>query len=959
MFTSTFRRGPILVVFGAVVAGAMLASALVARGDSQPTTAHVRARTAEAHARLGAEPEAIEAVQMAGERLFRQTAPFQETAPGAYAAAVADAKSKPKLGNAWTPVGGPALYADHPDYAGGDPVVTAGPSRLGWSNLSGRITSFAYDPANTNRVFAGPAAGGVWESTDGGANWKSIGDGLPTQAMGAVAFAPTNGGTIIAGTGDNAVGGVITPSGLGVYTSTNDGKSWTNATGVPDGIVTFEIAVDPGDPRINYVGTSRGLFRSTDGGKTYTNVALPVPKVVGGVTTPNGCAGDTTSPACTYAAVVTDVGVQGGTGAVIAAVGWVYGRTVTKAGIMQAPQNGIYTSPTGAPGTFTFQDPGASAPTSNGFAPTPVVGRTTLAVANGPGQDHRYVYALVQDATKLQSCIDTALNLPICTGTGNEVLAQATFLDGAYVSKDFGRTWTKIMTAEQLRLPGTGSALELGILGYGPGIQSWYNNWIEVDPTAAAPLTGAPTRVAFGLEEIWENALPTPVDGPTSWKVIGRYWNACLLLVAGTQCSGASSPIPGTTTHPDQHAGLFVPDAVGGVTLYAGNDGGAYKQHVGAGQDFSNDRWGDGINLGLHTLQPYDANGAKDGTIVAGLQDNGTIKIGANGRQDMIFGGDGFFAGIDPDNSQRIVEEYTYGLVNGSTDGGKTWSSYPPSWGGSSADALFATPFQIDPTNADHLMIGGSIISQTPYPYEAHCIDGSPGTTCSPSGSPVNPGLYDNWTDVYDLGVVSGTTVPRKTTALDLEGDVAYAGFCGPCSVFTKMTGFESGIVTNAGVAEAPQFGSAAGWHEAAASGLPDRYITSVRIDPSDASGRTIYVTLGGYSSHWVPPGASDEDISRVGVGHVFVSRDAGATFANVSGNLPDAPADWVLPRAGKLIVGTDVGAFISSSADGGSYGRLGDLPAVPVVTIREDPGNAKRLIAATFGRGVYAYTFK
>jgi hypothetical protein len=439
--------------------------------------------------------------------------------------------------------------------------------------------------------------------------------------------------------------------------------------------------------------------------------------------------------------------------------------------------------------------------------------------------------------------------------------------------------------------------------------------------------------------------------------VIGRYWNACLFLVAGTQCSGASPVFPGTTTHPDQHAGLFVPGSTGGVTLYAGNDGGAYRQTVAAGQDFSNDRWGDGINNGLHTLQPYDVNAAKDGTVVAGLQDNGTIKIGADGREDMIFGGDGFYAGIDPTDSSRIVEEYVYGAVNGSTDGGRSWTSYTPS-GFSSSTALFATPFQVDAANADHMMIGGQLVAQTQYPYKAHCVGPDPDAPCSPSGLPVNPGLYDNWTQVFDLGTVSGTTSARKTSALDLRGDAAYVGFCGPCSVFTRPTGFESGIATNVGGSGAPAFLSPQGWHEAAAQGLPDRYVTSVRIDPADPSRRTIYVTLGGYSSHWIPPGSVGEDTSRVGEGHVFVSRDAGQTFADVSGDLPDAPADWVLVRGGKLIVGTDVGAFISSDLGGGTYSRLGDLPAVPVITIRDDPASQNRLIVGTFGRGVYAFTF-
>jgi len=58
-----------------------------------------------------------------------------------------------------------------------------------------------------------------------------------------------------------------------------------------------------------------------------------------------------------------------------------------------------------------------------------------------------------------------------------ELGAEATFLDAAYVSADFGKTWKKIMSWEQLEAPGSGSSLAGGaILGYGPGIQSWYDN---------------------------------------------------------------------------------------------------------------------------------------------------------------------------------------------------------------------------------------------------------------------------------------------------------------------------------------------------------------------------------------------------------------------------------------------------------------------------------------------------
>ena len=329
-----------------------------------------------------------------------------------------------------------------------------------------------------------------------------------------------------------------------------------------------------------------------------------------------------------------------------------------------------------------------------------------------------------------------------------------------------------------------------------------------------------------------------------------------------------------------------------------------------------------------------------------GLQDNGEVKISPNGRTDMIYGGDGFYTGIDPDNSNRIVEEYANGAVSGTIDGGKTWQSYSP---GLTAPQ-FATPLQVDPGNADHLIIAGQEIVETQYVYQGHCYpDPSiPWAACE---------LIDNWNTVFDLGTDPQVGKSRSTTADDLRGNYAYAGFCGPCSVRGTGT-FGNGIATNVGGDAPPQFNTSDGWHFASATGLPNRWITSIRIDSSDATGKTVYVTLGGYSSHWIPPGALGDQIANVGTGHVYVSHDAGETFTDVSGTLPDAPADWVLPFKGKLVVGTDVGVFVSTTLTGGTYSLMGNLPVMPVVHLGVDPANANRIIAATYGRGAYAYTW-
>jgi hypothetical protein len=91
----------------------------------------------------------------------------------------------------------------------------------------------------------------------------------------------------------------------------------------------------------------------------------------------------------------------------------------------------------------------------------------------------------------------------------------------------------------------------------------------------------------------------------------------------------------------------------------------------------------------------------------------------------------------------------------------------------------------------------------------------------------------------------------------------------------------------------------------------------------------------------------------------VYKSTDAGETFKDISGNLPDVQATWPLVRDGQLIVGTAIGVYASRGTNGGSYAPLGsELPAVAVYQISLKPGDPNTLVAATYGRGVWTYKF-
>jgi photosystem II stability/assembly factor-like uncharacterized protein len=883
-------------------------------------------------------PESAGDLFMANEQqAARTTGPFTSVKAGAREAALAQrlrlaGSSVPGTTGAWEPVGNTPLIANDTEY---DSV-----SGEGLVELAGRIQDFAYDSRpGRDIVYAATAQGGVWKSADRGNSWTSVSDTLQQLTTGSVAWSPAGGGagTLVVVTGDSNGGG-NSYTGTGVYRSTDGGATWTHATGVPSGLLGFRAAADPTNPSTFYAATGGGLFRSTDAGKTFTNVALPT----------GDCAGQPAVHPCFFANQVTDVVVQAPDdfghdgGKVVAAVGWRAGAKTDADGHPQAPGNGLYGSADGAPGSFVRLD----GPT-DGFASAERIGRTELGAATGPDQDHDYLYAVVQDAVKFNQGVPVtdANEVPVPVAGVNNVLA------GIYVSADFGDTWTLMQDGEALS---QGAAAEGSALGgtaqatlYSPGVQAWYNEWIKPDPSLTDSTTSAPTRLLFGLEEVWQNeVINQPMVGPTSFKVIGRYFGGSTCFFLGVPALPycppyRGEPQGGTTTHPDQHGAIFLPGPGEGVTLLVGNDGGVYRQVSENAAEFTNAKWGDGQNRGFHTLMPYGVAVAKDGIVWAGLQDNGHMKIEKSGRQVMTMGGDGTWALVDPDDSDTAYEATPNAGMRVTTDGGRNWRDIDPTL----TDSQFVTQFAMDPFDSAHLAVGGREIRETLN---------APGST---------------WVTVFDLGTVDNPGAPpgdldmsasNRQSAIGVRGDALYVGFCGICDVVTGTGTFKSGIATNVGGDADPSAGSPDGWHIAAANGLPERYVSSVAIDPDDP--KTVYATVGGYSRLWVPPGANGDAAEGVGDGHVFKSTDAGENFTDITGDLVDAPANFVLVHGSQLLVATDFGAFASSSRNGGTWGLLGaakDLPLAPVYHFTLRPGtDGNELYASTFGRGIYKYSF-
>jgi photosystem II stability/assembly factor-like uncharacterized protein len=141
----------------------------------------------------------------------------------------------------------------------------------------GRIASVAGIPGDYSTYYLGSASGGLWKSTDGGHTFLPIFDGQDTSAIGAIAVAPSDSSTVWVGTGEPWF---IRPNdiwGDGVYKSIDAGKTWQHM-GLPETGRIERIAINPKDAnnvlvcaegRGNSPQQERGVFRTTDGGKTW------------------------------------------------------------------------------------------------------------------------------------------------------------------------------------------------------------------------------------------------------------------------------------------------------------------------------------------------------------------------------------------------------------------------------------------------------------------------------------------------------------------------------------------------------------------------------------------------------------------------------------------------------------------------------------------------------------------
>ena len=367
-------------------------------------------------------------------------------------------------------------------------------------------------------------------------------------------------------------------------------------------------------------------------------------------------------------------------------------------------------------------------------------------------------------------------------------------------------------------------------------------------------------------------------------------------VIADPHCGG-TLPCHGTvrsSTHAATFAGSGTPRS-----LYVATSGGIWKTTNGGGA------WTN-LNANLATMQ-FNAGDAAFNylltpVVVGGASNNGTSRTGspAGGVWNALLYGNTSYIAIDKVDPNVVYAEYASGNMQKTTNANAgtaiTWTSISPLAAGCTNGALYYAPFALDANDRNHLIFGGKDLCETK--------DGGAHWAKS------NAALIFTAT----IGIQSVAIAPTNNAVLYAATDAGY--------VYKTTNG---------------NTGAAATWTDCASGSLPIGPTTALAVDPTNPN--TVYATFGIF-----------------GIGHVFKTTNC-TSWVRIDGNLPDTPVTAIVYLSGQIIVGTDVGLFLS--VDNGVHWDkvVAGLPNAPIMQVFTDAAQTT-LFVATHGRGCGSSTW-
>jgi hypothetical protein len=792
---------------------------------------------------------------------------------------------------------------------------------------SGRVTALAISPRcekNDCTLLVGAAGGGIWRTDDAldkSPDWRSVNDGIPSNAIGSLIFDPTDatGRTLYAGTGEPN-GSSDSEAGVGLFRSTDGGRSWSLVPGsvaVSKDRSVASIAVDPLNARHLFIGTAVarhgsssvnggrftppgapaiGLYESTDGGSTFALV-LSKPADPVDPTSPNG----------------SDF-FRGGVSKVSADRTGLGPHDATRI-YVSLFDYGLYRSTTSGAYELIFASAGG------GLIDNSLASRTEFALA--PMGNKLRIY--VGDVGAAEADFYRVDNAGV---------AASTLTDGVN-----NPGWMKLSNAT----PGT------------PGFGSfnYCSEQCSYDMPVASP-PGRPDVVWIGGQMQYDEIFTA--HPPSNGRAVQRSTDAGVSFTDMT--NDTQSPPLGM--HPDQHAIAFSPSNPD--IAFLGSDGGVVRTS-GQFADASGDCDGRGIggtdlvdckawlsvvptkitslNDGLRTLQfqsvSLDAN-RPDRTLLGGTQDNGTWAF--SGKSKSWFesvGGDGGQSGIDAGNADVRMHTYTgpQGDVNFRGADPLGWNWWGDVLNASGEAASFYAPLINDPKVSGTWFIGLQHVWRTTDNggsqafLELHCNEffGDFTVECG-DWQPLGGAAGDLTTGPSSD---KGTGYVVATERADSDSQTLWAATRRGRVFVSKNAGAAAAAVTFRRIDTIAQ---------------PRRFVSGISIDSTNPN--HAYISFSGYNAYTpATPGHVFEVLFNPGSGT--------AVWTDLSKNLGDQPITSIAfdPFTGDVFASTDYGVLMLPAGGSAWLPAAASLPAVAVYGLTID-ADSRLLYAATHGRGIW-----
>lgn len=815
-----------------------------------------------------------------------------------------------------------------------------------YGNVTGRVTAIAFDPndASGGTVYLGTTGGGVWKSTTAAGPLSAVtftpltdtlpvfsvnagSSTIPSLSIGAVAVQPAPNPVVLAGTGDpnDATDSLY---GEGILRSTDGGQTWTLIAISQDGTAGNHTFAGLSTAAIAWSSASTSLVvaamsLSPDAGFVNAQGSRSVPGLY--YSTDGGI---TWHMATLFDGAQILQGPQGsGTGQIgnaATSVVWDAKRSLFIAAVRS---HGYYSSSDGITWTRLANQPGTGLTSTNcpvgtngqGSANCPIL-RGTLAVQPVTGD----LYALTVDTNNN----DQGLWQDLCNASSGSCANPSP-------------TWGARIDSGALDVSSTSAVL----------LQGSYNLAL-----AAAPAPSGGTLLFAGTVDLYRCSIAAGSS-------------TCTLRNTTNSINGCNAP---AAVAPAQHA-IAASLTSGAELVLLGNDGGLWRSADGVNetgapcsatdaQHFDNLNTAIGAAGSLAEIVGFAQDPNQSGTLIAGLGANGTATSSSATTLTpwlQLSAGEGGIPQIDPNNPSNWFITIGAGVNLKACTAGVNCTAIdllPPATIGapqvSNDTSLLDTPMVLDPQQTTNLLLGTCRV------WRGVAATGSAWS----SSNALSPTFDGSATCTANSAMVrslaAGGPAAAPANAQSSGSTVVYAGMAGEFDGGGLLPGHL--FVTSSANTASPSKAWTDAAHGSVTNDVANAHIfnpgafdiSSIAVDPHDTTGATVYATVMGLGS----------------IPHLYRSTDFGAHWLNISSNLPLAPANAVVidPNdANTVYIATDSGVFatqgVTTCDSTNCWSLLGTgLPNAPATTLQAAPllptgdGRIGMLRAGTYGRGLW-----